>query len=133
VAGQWVGNSSNGNGLNYQFGAEGISCSFRYDTTLNLTQSGATVGGSMTYTGRGHACTVPDSQAQALINAALASLPNDAGGFPVSGSANAPSLTLSIGGINFSGTYGANTMDLTGSFATPGVTSFQMTLKHTRQ
>jgi len=37
VAGQCAGNSGNGNGLNYQFDAEGISCTFRYDTTLNLT------------------------------------------------------------------------------------------------
>jgi hypothetical protein len=133
VAGQWVGNSSSGNGLNYQFGAEGVSCTFRYDTTLNLTQNGASVGGSMTYAGRGHTCTVPDAQAQQIINAALAGIPGDTGGFPVSGTANAPNVTLSIGGITFAGTYGANTMDLTGSYATPGVTSFLMTLKHTRQ
>jgi hypothetical protein len=133
VAGPWFGNSSNGNGLNYQFGAEGISCTFRYDTTMNLTQNGTTVGGNMTYTGRGHTCTVPDSEAQQIINAALAGIPDNSGGFPVSGTASGSNVTLSIGGITFAGTFGASTMDLTGSTIAPGVTQFSMTLKHVRQ
>jgi hypothetical protein len=103
-----------------------------YDTTMNLTQNGTTVGGNMTYTGRGHTCTVPDSQAQQIINAALAGIPDNSGGFPVSGTASGSNVTLSIGGITFAGTFGASTMDLTGSTIAPGVTQFSMTLKHVR-
>jgi hypothetical protein len=133
VAGPWLGNSSSGNGLNYQFGDEGISCTFRYDTTMNLTQNGATVGGSMTYVGRGHSCTVPDSESQQIINAALAGIPGDAGGFPVSGTVSGANVTLSMGGITFAGTYGATTMDLTGNAPATGLSQFSMTLKHVRQ
>jgi hypothetical protein len=135
VAGQWVGNSGSGNGLLYQFGEEGISCTFRYDITASLTQSGGNVGGSMNYAGRTHTCSVPDSFAQQLINAALAGMPGDSGGFPVSGTANeSGAVTLNMGGITFMGTFRGNTMDLAANAAAaPGLSQFSMTMKLVRQ
>ncbi len=134
VAGQWVGNAAGGRGLNYQFGDQGVSCTFTYDTALSLTQSGGSVGGSMTYAGRTHTCTVPDADAQQIINAALAGIPGDSGGFPVNGSTNsAGNVTLTIAGITFTGGYNASSMDLTGSFASsPGLSQFTMTMKLVR-
>ncbi len=134
VAGPWTGNSASGNGLRYQFGVADVSCTFTYDTTLNLTASGANVGGSMTYAGRTHTCTVPDSAAQQIINSALAGVPGDAGGFPVSGTTdNAGSVTLTMGGITFTGTYNATSMNLTANAESiPGLTQFSMTMKLVR-
>jgi hypothetical protein len=134
VAGQWVGNAASGRGLIYQFGDSGVSCTFTYDITCNLTQSGGSVGGSMNYAGRTHTCTVPDAEAQPIINAALAGIPGDSGGFPINGSTNnAGGVTLAIGGINFAGSYTGSAMDLTGTFASnPGLAQFSMTMKLVR-
>jgi SH3 domain-containing protein len=134
VAGQWVGSAASGRGLMFKLGEADVSCTFTYDITLSLTPSGGTVGGNMTYAGRTHTCTVPDAQAQEIINGALASIPGDSGGFPVSGSTNnAGNVTLTMGGITFSGGYNATSMDLTGSFASnPGLSQFSMTMKLVR-
>ncbi len=134
VAGQWVGSAANGRGLNYQFGDQDVSCTFTYDITFNLTQNGGSVGGNMTYAGHTHTCTVPDAAAQQIINAALAGIPGDSGGFPVNGSTNnAGSVTVTIAGIIFAGSYNANSMDMTGSFASnPGLPQFSMTMKLVR-
>jgi hypothetical protein len=135
AAGQWVGNAAGGRGITYQFGAEGVSCTFTYDTTFNLTQSGSAVGGNMTYSGRSHTCTVPDGQLQPLIDSALAGIPGDAGGFPVTGTAtDAGGVAITIAGIPFTGTYNRTNMDLTGNqAATPGLTQFSFTIKLVRQ
>jgi len=134
VAGQWVGNAASGNGLNYQFGAEGVSCTFKYDTTLNLTQTGTNVGGNMTYAGRTHTCTVPDAVAQQIIDSALAGIPGDTGGFPVSGTSNNPgNVTLTIAGITFAGSYTGTNMDLTGNQAVPTGLTVSMTMKLVHQ
>ena len=134
MAGQWVGSAASGRGLIFQFGDQGVSCTFAYDITFNLTQNGGSVGGNMTYAGRTHTCTVPDADAQQIINAALAGIPGDSGGFPVNGSTNnAGNVTLTIGGITFSGGYNATSMDLTGNVASnPGLSQFSMTMKLVR-
>lgn len=136
VTGQWVGSVAAGNGLAYQFGAEGVSCTFHYDITASLSQSAAAVSGSGTYALRDAACSVPESEAQQLINAALAGLPGQTGGFPVGGTAtDTGAVTLNVVTITFTGTYSRTNMDLTGSMAAApgGVTQFTITLKLVRQ
>jgi hypothetical protein len=132
VAGQWVGRSANGGGLQFQFSAEGISCSSRYDITANLTQSGSAVGGTMSYSGRTFACSSPDPELQRIIDQVLAGLPGDSGTLPVGGTATDTAVNMTVSTITFTGGYTRTTMDLTGNMAAPELT-FTMTLKLVRQ
>ena len=131
IAGQWTGNSASGNGLTFQFGSEGISCSSKYDIAANLTQTGNAVGGNMTYAGRTFTCSAADPQLQQILDNAL--LPGDAGGFPLSGSATDTSVTLTISTITFTGTYNRTTMDLNGNLGSNLGLPYTMTLKLVRQ
>lgn len=132
VAGRWVGASANGNGLLFQFGAEGISCSSRYDITANLTQSGSSVGGDMSYSGRTFTCSSPDPELQRIIDQVLAGLPGDSGTLSVGGTATDTAVNMTVSTITFTGNYTRTNMDLTGNFAAPELT-FTMTLKLVRQ
>jgi hypothetical protein len=131
IAGQWTGNSASGNGLTFQFGSEGISCSSKYDIAANFTQSGGAVGGNMTYSGRSFTCTASDPELQQILNTAL--LPGDSGGFPLSGTATDTNVTLTISTITFTGTYNRTTMDLNGNLGSNLGLPYTMTLKLVRQ
>jgi hypothetical protein len=113
-----------------------ISCTFKWDIGANFTQSGGSVSGTGTYAGpREAACNVPDSQAQPLINAALAGLPGQSGTFPLTGTAtDTGAVMLAAAGINFAGTYNRTNMNLTGTLTDnpAGITQFMVTLKLVR-
>ena len=131
IAGQWSGNSASGNGLTFQFSSEGVSCSSKYDIAANFTQSGSAVGGNMTYAGRSFTCSAADPELQQILNTAL--LPGDSGGFPLSGTATNPNVTLTISTITFTGTYSGTTMDLNGNLGSNLGLPYTMTLKLVRQ
>jgi len=131
LAGQWTGNSAAGNGLIFQFGAEGITCTSRYDIAANFTQSGNAVGGNMTYSGRTFTCTASDAQLQQILNSAL--IPGDSGGFPLSGTATDTGVNLTISTITFTGTHSGTTMDLKGNLGSDLGLPYTMTLKLVRQ
>jgi uncharacterized protein YraI len=132
VAGQWLGRTANGGGLLFQFSAEGISCSSRYDITANLTQSGSSVGGNMSYSGRTFTCSSPDPELQKIIDQTLAGLPGDSGTLPVGGTATDTAVNMTVSTITFTGSYTRTNMDLTGNFSAPELT-YTMTLKLVRQ
>jgi hypothetical protein len=132
VAGQWVGRSASGGGLQFQFSDEGITCSLRYDITANLTQSGSAVGGNMSYSTRAFTCSSPDPELQRIIDQALAGIAGDSGTLPVSGTATDTAVNMTVSTITFTGPYTRTNMDLTGNFSAPDLT-FTMTLKLTRQ
>jgi hypothetical protein len=119
--------------MTYAFSVEGASCTFHYDMGLNLTQNCSSVGGSMTYTGRTAMCSLPEAEAQQIINSALAGF-QDSGGFPVTGNASdAGSVTLSMGGLTFSGTYNRTNMDISSAGpSVPGATVQPMTIRVVR-
>ena len=131
LAGQWTGNSASGNGLTFQFGSEGISCSSKYDIAANFTQSGGAVGGNMTYSGHNFTCSASDPQLQQILNSAL--LPGDSGGFPLSGTATDTGVTLTVSTITFTGTHSRTTMDLNGNLGSSLGLPYTMTLKLVRQ
>jgi Bacterial SH3 domain len=131
VAGRWTGSGANGGGLVFTFGDQGVSCTSRYDIVANLTQTGSTVGGSMTYSGRSFTCTVPDPDAQQILNNIL--VPGDSGGFPVNGTATDSAVTIAGSGVTLAGPYTRSNMDLNGNLSeSPGM-PYTMTLKLTRQ
>ena len=131
LAGQWTGNSAGGNGLTFQFGSDGLSCTSKYDIVANLTQSGNAVGGNMTYSGHNFTCSASDPELQQILNNAL--LPGDAGGFPLSGTATDTGVTLVISTITFAGTHSRTTMDLNGNLGSSLGLPYTMTLKLVRQ
>ncbi len=129
VTGQWTGAAGGGNGLIFQFGVEGISCTQRYDISANLTQNGGAVSGSMTYSGRSFTCSAP-AELQQIINSAL--IPGDSGGFPVGGTATDASVTLNIANLAFTGSYSRTTMDLSGRLGQDLGVPYTITLKLVR-
>jgi hypothetical protein len=131
LAGQWTGNSAGGNGLTFQFGSDGLSCTSKYDIVANLTQSGNAVGGNMTYSGHNFTCSASDPELQQILNNAL--LPGDAGGFPLSGTATDTGVTLTISTITFTGTHSRTAMDLNGNLGSSLGLPYTMTLKLVRQ
>jgi uncharacterized protein YraI len=131
LAGQWAGNSAGGNGLTFQFGSDGLSCTSKYDIAANLTQSGNAVGGNMTYSGHTFTCTASDPQLQQILDNAL--IPGDSGGFPLNGTATDTNVTLIISTITFTGTHSRTTMDLNGNLGASLGLPYTMTLKLVRQ
>ncbi|PYQ19767.1 MAG: hypothetical protein DMF81_20835 [Acidobacteria bacterium] len=133
VTGQWVGLAAGGNRLTYQFGVEGALCTFRYDISMSLTQSGGGFSGNGSYTTRDAACSFP--VAQDVIDTVLAGLSGQSGGFAVSGTANdAGAITLNVEGLVFNGTYNRTNMEVSSTTPPdPGLSQFMMTMKLVRQ
>src|SRR5262249_27988464 len=59
LTGHWVGLAGNGEGITEVISGQGLSCSFTFDITTDLTQSGTTFTGTGTSTTRGVNCGIP--------------------------------------------------------------------------
>ncbi len=114
LTGRWTGTSANGGGLTEVVSVEGASCTWVWDLTLDLVQSGTSLGGTIAAAGpRTFSCSFD-----------LPSLPPGSGGTAsLSGTVSGSAVTFQAVDITFTGTRSGNRLSGTAtSPSTPGGT-----------
>jgi hypothetical protein len=126
LTGRWVGSAANGGGLTAVATFEGVSCSYLWDLTSDLVQSGSTFSGTGTAVGRAVNCSV-------ALPLDLASIFNGQGSAAaLSGTASGGSLSFQASTLAFTGTYTSSRIDAAASLVFEGV-AINWTLVQTKQ
>jgi hypothetical protein len=115
LTGHWVGTVDSGAGLTLFVTVGETACTYRWDLTSDLVQSGASLSGSATAVSRSASCSFQ----------AVPTLPppfsGPASAVPINGAASGGALTFEAGISPFRGTYTASLLDASGSL--PGLAS----------
>jgi hypothetical protein len=94
----------------------GLSCTYLWDLTADLVQSGSTLTGTGTSVGRGIDCSVPlPPNISAIFN-------GQSGSGTLTGTANAGAVSFRVGELAFTGTYTSSRLDATAIYTLEGVT-----------
>ncbi|HEV7502886.1 MAG TPA: hypothetical protein VGQ33_22865 [Vicinamibacteria bacterium] len=115
LTGHWLGTVDSGAGLTLLVNTADMACTYRWDLTSDLVQSGASLSGSATAVSRSANCSF---QAVPTLPAPFAA---SASSVPINGAASGGSVTFQAGINTLTGTYTASLLDAAGSV--PGVAS----------
>jgi hypothetical protein len=126
LTGHWVGVAGNGEGITYVLTGEGLTCTYMFDITTDLVQSGSTFTGTGTSVARGINCSIP------LPSAVTSVFIGQGGSGSMEGTASGGALTFQAGILPFTGTYTATRFDATGTTVIEGFT-IQSTWRQTKQ
>lgn len=113
LSGHWLGSVDSGAGLTLFVTVGETACTYRWDLTSDLVQSGASLSGSATAVSRSASCSFQ----------AIPTLPppfsGPASAVPINGAASGGAVTFQAGVSPFTGTYTASLLDAAGSL--PGL------------
>jgi uncharacterized protein YraI len=123
LTGRWVGLVGNGEGLTYVIGGEGVTCTYQWDLTTDLVQSGSALSGGGTSVARTVNCSVP-------IPAEL--IQGTSGSGSLSGTVSGNTLTFRAGEFTFTGTWSGTKLEATTNGTMEGFT-FAGTWRQTKQ
>jgi hypothetical protein len=131
LSGAWAGSAAAGSGLTAHFTVTGVGdCSYGWDVTTNLVQSGTVVSGPITTTFRTLSCNPADLQG--VIDPVIHSLQGTVGSgtftATVSSSSSSGSITIPFGTTSLNGTYTPTLINATGQDTIAGY-AVQYTMK----
>jgi hypothetical protein len=120
LSGRWVGSVAEGTGITFEGSSGPVLCVFRWDTTVDLTQSGDSINGSGSSVGRSATCTPSSPE----VEAALRTIVGNTGSGTLTGSAANGQMTLTTSGdgLVFTGSYTSSRIDLRATVPDPGGT-----------
>jgi hypothetical protein len=120
LTGVWSGLVASNAGLSLRIIVTGGNCTYRWDATLNLVQSGSSLTGPGSLNRRSITCNPSSPELERII----APLVPQSDAFPFSATLTPPSgITIPLGEVTLVGTYTNSLIQATGSVATPDHTS----------
>src|SRR5262249_20684928 len=122
LTGHWVGNAGNGEGLAGVISLEGVTCTYQFDITADLVQTGSALSGTGSSVARGLNCSIPLPPGFVGMG----------GSGTLSGTASNGTLSFQVGPFTFNGTYTSTRIDATSTAVIEGAT-VNWTWRQTKQ
>jgi hypothetical protein len=108
LTGRWIGAVAEGNGITFEGTADPVRCVFRWDTTVDLTQSGSTLSGSGSSVQRSATCSPSSPELERILQTAV----GNTGSGSLTGTASGGQITFTTGDLVFTGTYTSSLIDV---------------------